>query len=221
MSEPTRSSRNASSHHSPDDLVKKARTGDRAAFSLLVEHYHRRIYSFIAMRVNQRLDAEDLTQETFIRAWQAIAQYDPKYRWTTWLFTIAYRLVVSHYRQHRHTTTLNDNDQRESDQTTQPAYLLEITEESRQVWHTARLVLSEDQYDALWLRYAEELSVAEIAGIVEKNEGHIRVLLHRARQNVAAAIEQSRTQRLARYREEHEANLPISPRTNHAPLEAE
>src|SRR5688572_11814714 len=86
---------------SDESLVLRAQDGSMDAFEQMVARFEGRLFNFIARRLgsgHRQTDAEDLTQETFLRAWRSVSEYRPHFRFSTWLFTIAARLVVDHQR---------------------------------------------------------------------------------------------------------------------------
>ncbi len=80
-------------------LAARARSGCLTSFTELVERFEGRLFNFLLRRTRSIADAEDLAQETFVRAWRAIGQYNPRWQFSTWLFTIAHRLAVTEYRR--------------------------------------------------------------------------------------------------------------------------
>lgn len=159
-------------------LARLAASGDRAAFNELVRRYCQPLAEFAAARLTTFQDAEDIVQETFLRAYMSINSFDPAYSLKNWLFTIAYRLVVSEYRKKR------------------PARLSEqaaeaLTEDSpadspqtRRLWEEVRNLKAGD-CDILWLRYKQNMEIADIAAVMGKSASSIRVQLHRARRRLA------------------------------------
>ena len=128
-----------------------------------------------------------LVQETFIKAYQNLHRYKPDYQFSTWLFTIGIRLCISHYRKAaRNRTGRLELDIK--DEAAGPVEGLIEREEREKLWQQAR-ALSSDQYDALWLRYVEELPIKEIAMVMQKTRVHVKVLLYRARKNMVTILD--------------------------------
>jgi len=172
------------SHDDAHVWACEARDGSKEAFTHLVGRYEAPLFQFLKLRSASREDAEELTQEAFLRAWQRIDTFDSRYRFSTWLFTLGKRLAVSRYRKRRHdalTPEAMDDLCSDSD----PLQSAGAREESDQVWYLAGRVLTEEQRSALWLRYAEGLSTREIADVLERRETTVRVVLFRARQRLA------------------------------------
>ena len=83
------------------ELASLAAQGREAAFRELLSRYERPVFSLVYRMVRDRTLAEDLAQETFIRAFNAIASYDPAYRFSNWIFKIANNLTIDHLRRRR------------------------------------------------------------------------------------------------------------------------
>ena len=160
--------------------IAKAKRGDRDAFGKLYISYLPGIYRYIFFRVGQRReDAEDLSQTTLIRAWEAIGTYSiRKASFRVWLYAIAHNVLIDHYReQNRHgtaelTTSVVDNG-------TSPEEELVTNDVTREV-RMALEKLSDDHKQVVILRYIEDLSYSEIAKITGKREDAMRALHHRA-----------------------------------------
>ena len=75
--------------------------GEEEAFSRLVQRYQRRLTAFLGQLVGNLEIARELSQEAFVRAWNALERFDPKYRFSTWLFRIAHNLGIDHLRRRR------------------------------------------------------------------------------------------------------------------------
>jgi len=173
---------------SAEDLARRSQQGCRASFAELVERYGTRLLRFLRRQTSNLHDAEDLVQDTFVRAYTNINGYRSTYKFSTWLFTIARNLASSRLRrQHRSRTV--------SDVTTVapapgPGPHEEITQgETRQsLWATAQ-TLSPNQYEALWLRYAEDMPIKDIAQVMGKSQVSVKVTLCRARTRLAGKLQ--------------------------------
>lgn len=152
------------------------------AFSLLVGRHHTRVFAFLLALTRHRQDAEDLTQETFLRAWNKFHRYNPDLPLLPWLFTIARRQSISALRRKRPIPA-------EDLTTNEP----EPANRALWLWEIAKAHLTPDAYGALWLHYREELSLKEIAAVLGKREGAIKVILHRARKSLAEKIHGTRS----------------------------
>ncbi|MHC5023515.1 MAG: RNA polymerase sigma factor [Planctomycetota bacterium] len=172
---------------SDEELAGRARAGSLPCFAELVTRFEGRIYNFLRRRTPIATDAEDLTQDTFLRAWERLGQYEPGRRFSTWLFTIAARLAINHHRQAKRsrrrleTVAMNPTARRFDD----PADAAAERDLGRHAWALAARVLTNDQQAVLWLRYAESLPVPEIGRIMRRSALSVRVQLFRARQSLA------------------------------------
>lgn len=159
------------------DDATLARDGSAAAFGILISRHHARVFAFLLALTRHRQDAEDLTQETFLRAWKKFHHYNPDLPLQPWLFTIARRLSISALRRTRPIPA-------DAIAFAEP----ESTSRALWVWEVAKAHLTPDAYGAIWLHYREELPLKEIATIMGKREGAIKVILHRARKSLAEKI---------------------------------
>ncbi|RYD21169.1 MAG: RNA polymerase sigma factor [Verrucomicrobiaceae bacterium] len=158
-------------------LVGQARQGSTAAFGELVHRYHGRVFGFLLTLTRHRQDAEDLTQETFLRAWNKLHRFDPAQPLLPWLFTLARRQSIAALRKRRPLP----------EELPFPAET-ENTPPVSWIWECARKELSAEVYSAVWLHYAEELSMRQVADVLGKREGAVKVMLHRARKSLAESI---------------------------------
>ncbi len=174
------------------DLAAHAQAGSLSSFARLVERFEGPLFNFLLRRTGSAADAEDLTQDAFVRAWQRIDQYDPRWQFSTWLFTIAARLAITHVRRHRSERAKWRLARPGSPHEDDPARLVAQREQGGLLWDLADRVLSEPQRAALWLRYAEGLSVRDIASVLGKTQIAVRVRLFRARKTLMVhALEKS------------------------------
>ncbi len=86
---------------SSEELAVKCQAGCRDSFEMLVKRFETRVFHFICRFIGNPHDAEDLTQDTFVSAFKGIQRYEPAFAFSTWLFTIAKRAALSHFRSHR------------------------------------------------------------------------------------------------------------------------
>ncbi len=168
-----------------EDLARQSQAGSLSAFDELIIRYHRRIYAFVAQSCSNATDAAEVTQETFIKAFQAIGSFDPRRSFAAWLFTIARRKCIDHHRASR---SAGQGPMPELADWQNPADHLAQQEDRRDLWMVARAVLPEAQFQALWLKYAEEMSVEETAQVLRRTQTHVKVLLFRARRALARAL---------------------------------
>ena len=167
---------------SPEELAVRCQKGSIEAFEALVEMYQGRLFQYLWQMTGQAQDAEDLTQEAFVKAFRAIDRYDPAQSFSTWLYTIAKRSALNHFRAARRGEELDlaENEAGPDD----PAGLLARKDRTRSIWDAARR-LKPKIFEALWLRYGEDFSVEETARIMGTSQIHVKVLIHRGRRQLA------------------------------------
>lgn len=171
---------------SDETLAAESAAGSEASFEELVRRFTPRLFRFLRPKTASDQEAEDLVQETLRKAFQNIARFDAGYRFSTWLYTIAHRQAISFFRVRRVSAAAPAEA---VDGSSGPEDLLIHREEVRIFWALARR-LPRQQYQAFWLRYAEDLSVAEIARVMKRPAAHVRVILHRGRLKLAAAFKE-------------------------------
>jgi RNA polymerase sigma-70 factor (ECF subfamily) len=169
--------------HREEDLVRRAQRREPEAFAQLYEEHLDRIYRYVVLRVRSQADAEDITQQVFLKALENIGSY----RWrgmpfASWLFRIAHNLVVDHWkkksRQKVEAVAPEEVDQM-AESSDDPATLAELKFDVKQL-SVACEQLSDGQREIVSLRFAGGLSVAEAAKVMGKSEGAVKVLQHAA-----------------------------------------
>jgi RNA polymerase sigma-70 factor (ECF subfamily) len=167
-----------------EKLIQKAVRGDSSAFGLLYDHYQPMIYRFVAVKVGRREEAEDITHQVFMNAWQNIASYRHRgHPFSSWLYRIARNQVIDHYRSQREQISLEQADLEQltapwSAQTDLPLKL-----EIEKVLFAIKN-LKPDYQDVIALRFIEEYSIKETAVVMKKTEGAVKLIQHRAIQEL-------------------------------------
>ena len=160
-------------------LVRRAAARDARAFARLYDRYVDKIFRYIFYKVGSRTDAEDLTAQVFLKAWEAIGRYRITERpFSAWLYRIAHNLVVDHFRVQRNVLSIDDVPQPET-----PAADLDDLAQSHLTADTLKRAISRlttDQGRVIILRFIEGYSTEEVALLMGKGEGAIRTLQHRA-----------------------------------------
>lgn len=171
---------------SDEQLARQGRAGSLDAFEELVLRYENRVYAFVVRACRNPEDAAEVTQDTFVKVYQALPQYDPGRPFAPWLFTIARRKCIDRRRARPPEEAAPVPESTELDD---PADLLARKEERKGLWECAHRILPEPQFQALWLRYAEEMNVRQIAQVLRKTRTHVKVLLFRARRRLSAGLD--------------------------------
>jgi len=169
---------------SAEELARRTTGGCRASFAELVVRYSPGLYQFLRRRTDNAQDAEDLVQDTFVRAFENIDRYRSSYKFSTWLFTIARRLASSSWRSKRLSPPLTHV----KPSCPGPHEAMARQETQRSLWDAARK-LTANQHQVLCLRYAEDMTIREIAKVMGKSQVNVKVLLYRGRTNLANKLQ--------------------------------
>lgn len=187
-SEPTRPS--------TDDqtLALRAKQGCMDSFEELVRRYQVPLLHFLKQFSNET-DAEDIAQDTFIRAYDNLKRYRARWRFSTWLFTIGRRLTINSRRRKRVVNEASRYDvtsiESAHGNAAEPDAALAAEENKRNIWEVAASVLTKDQHTAIWLYYVEDMPVKEIAAVLGRFVPATKMVLHRARQKLMPALEET------------------------------
>jgi RNA polymerase sigma-70 factor (ECF subfamily) len=171
------------------DLIRRCLAGDQKAYRDLVRRYQRPVFSVVVRMVRRAEDAEDITQETFVRMFRALDRYDPERPFTAWLFTIASRLAIDHLRRRRvQTVSLSQSEPGSSEEHTidvedhglKPD---EVTSHHEEEKRSQDLIdsLPEHYRIVVLLRHQQDLSYEEIADALNLPLGTVKARIHRAR----------------------------------------
>lgn len=158
------------------DLVIKCLNGSEKDFEVLIKRYSKKLYLFILNRTGNREDTEDIIQETFLKAYKNLSGYDPKWNFSTWIYTIAMRTSVSHF---RHTNVREKTPIFPFSQSESPEEKI-MKNDVNDIWDAAGK-LGSVKYEVIRLRYGDGLTIKEIGKITGKTSVNIRVILYRAK----------------------------------------
>ncbi len=164
-----------------ETLVGEALEGSEPAFAELVLRYRDRLLRFLLSRSASLADAEDAIQDTFVSAYRYLHSFDPRWRFSTWIFRIAIRNVASNGASE---ATVDEEVAGDSD----PLAECIAASDRDNLWLTARRVLGTEAYDAMWLRFGEDLSVRDIARVLDRSESWVKVNLLRAKRRLSDAL---------------------------------
>jgi RNA polymerase sigma-70 factor (ECF subfamily) len=175
-----------------EQLAIAAQRGCRASFETIVERMQGPLLGYLQRLSASREDAEDLVQDTFVRAYRKIDRYHENWRLSTWLFTIARRLCINRRRQQqraRQKIADSTGDMKWLEHSRDPAAALIAAEERQQLWQIASALLSEPELTALWLFYVEDMPVAEIGRVLKRSTAGVKSVMFRARRRLLPAFE--------------------------------
>jgi len=174
-----------------DELVRRAQAGDSDAFSKLVLEHQRFVFNLALRALSDPQDAEDLSQEAFLRAWSGLPRFRRKARFQTWLYRIVVNLCYNRMpRLSRELAQMGDEEVdfiEETRSTHSPAAALNASE-LREYLYGQIDALPESQRLLITLRFQGDLSYAEISQIVDMPLGTVKTGIFRARKKLREAL---------------------------------
>ncbi|MAY75329.1 MAG: hypothetical protein CMJ31_11535 [Phycisphaerae bacterium] len=172
-------------------IIEAAIAGDRTAAGDLIRHHQRSVYAYL-LRMSGRPDvAEDMAQEAFVRVLTNLERFDFRYRFSTWLFTIARRLLLNHLQKMKpayDTDAVFGAEGRGGDAPIGGALFNEQTTQRRSVIDVALQDLSADQREVVVLFHQLDWPIALIAQHLDMPEGTVKSHLHRGRRRLREAL---------------------------------
>ena len=164
-------------------LAIAAQGGCIESFESLVGQFEKPLYHFLLAKTRNHHQAEDLLQDTFLITYRKLAQFNPDYPFSSWIFTIANRKAISHYRRQKSWV----EEVEFAIETTASSEVIEH-EWARSLWAHAKRLLTENHFTALRLFYSEGMTIDEVAAAMERKPNSVKVWLHRARKRLAREL---------------------------------
>ncbi|MCL4405929.1 MAG: sigma-70 family RNA polymerase sigma factor [Patescibacteria group bacterium] len=166
------------------NLIIRAKGGEAEAFGLLYDEYLPKIYRFVLLKTGHREEAEDLTHQVFLQAWRSIRAYNDRgYPFSSWLYRIARNLTVDYYRRFRPAVSLADAELLSRDDGDDPIAKFDLAEESTRLTRNLQK-LKDIEQTVVIMRFVDEFSIKETAAAVDKSEGAVKLIQHRAIQKL-------------------------------------
>ena len=177
-----------------DDLyyIEAVRKGNVQAFSFLVEKYQKLVYTLALKLLKKPEDAEEMAQDTFIKAYQKLDSYEGKSKFSTWLYSITYNACISELRKRRiEFKSLDDRQISDQDEQKMHDYYRETKKEDQEKYLNLALEkLPEDDQVLVTLYYYESQSMDEISVITGLTVSNIKVKIHRARKRMYSLLQE-------------------------------
>jgi RNA polymerase sigma-70 factor (ECF subfamily) len=182
------------------EIVALAREGREAAYRELVRRYERPVFSLVLRMVRDRQLAEDLAQETFVKALNAIATYRPEYKFSSWIFKIANNAAIDHLRRREVNTLSLDGAPNATSQDDIEATALQVGDktetplaelESRELGSAIERAIGQlrpEYRSCILLRHVEGLAYEEIAQMLDLPLGTVKTYIHRARHELRGML---------------------------------
>ncbi|WP_016778492.1 RNA polymerase sigma factor [Anaerophaga thermohalophila] len=171
------------------ELVNQAKEGQTEAFSRLVEKYRQKVFQTSMGFLHNADDAEDLTQDIFVKVWHSLKSFDGRSTFSTWLYRIAVNQAINRVRKNKLRSFVGiNNEVNESQYSGNYAEEnLEREEQKKQIWQAINKLKS-NQKKAFVLFYYQELSIKEVAEVMDMSQKATESLVFRARKNLQKAL---------------------------------
>lgn len=178
-------------HQSDQYYIDKVLDGEVNAFAVLVERYQNLVYTVIFRMVKNKEQSEEVAQDTFVKAYESLSKYRGEAKFSTWLYTIAYRKSLDMLKASKRMITSNVIDEiNEGDiEMVNDALHLLQQKEKKQIILDCILRLPEEEAAIITLYYYEEKSVKEITKITGLKTDNIKIKLYRSRKKLYSMLE--------------------------------
>lgn len=177
-----------------NNLLFKAQSGDQESFGLIYGLYSQKIYRFIYLKIGHKELAEDLLSDTFVKAWLKIKQVNSHKALSSWLYQVAKNNIIDYYRLKKTTVNLEEVEDTLED-SVNPVDETNLSIEQKKTLEFLEQLPS-DQAQVIRYKFFEDLTNQEIAHIMNKNEGAIRVIQHRAILKLKELLDKSKKKAL-------------------------
>jgi len=170
-------------HLTDDEIVKRVLAGDSGLFELLIRRHDQRVYRAARAIVRNETDADDIVQETYLRAFQHLSQFEARAKFSTWLLRIAIHEALARYRENARFEDLDEISESEkahADPCSSPEQIA-VRGEIREMVQRAIDELPPTLRTVLMLRQIEGMSISEAAEVLEISQDNLNVRLHRAK----------------------------------------
>jgi len=173
-------------------IIESCLLGNTQMFSRLIDKYKNMVYNLAYRMSNDSHEAEDISQEAFLRAYQSLARFNPSYKFSTWLYQITVNIIRDKFKRKKidyvSLDTPIETDDSEfypqpADSSNNPEQIITLQEDAQTI-QKAILSLSLKYREVVVLRHLQDLSYIEIANILRLPQGTVKVRLYRAREQL-------------------------------------
>lgn len=188
----SRDSRSRAVTDDTDDatLACRAAAGCVESFAALARRHQVPVVHYVRrLAAHSGIDADDVAQDAFLQAWRRIGDYDHRWAFSTWLFTIARRTWLNAVRACRRRRVREAAVATAGVGGEEPSAGVIAGERATRLWDVARAELKEREFTAVWLRYVEEKTMTEIAAVLDRPVATVKVMLFRARRRLEPLVQ--------------------------------
>jgi RNA polymerase sigma-70 factor (ECF subfamily) len=174
-------------------IINKVLKGDANAFAYLVDTYKNLVFTLAFKMTKSREEAEEVSQDTFIKAFKNLKNFKGDSKFSTWLYRIAYHTsldAIKKNKKHQNSFEINDVTFNQIKSVEDTLQTIERKERAKMI-DACLLELPEDERSIIWLFYYEELSLKEITEVTSLSEANIKVKLHRARKKLLTIVKEN------------------------------
>jgi RNA polymerase sigma factor (sigma-70 family) len=173
--------------------IDKVINGDTNAFAYLVDAYKDMVFSLAFKMTKNREEAEEVSQDTFIKAFKNLNKFKGDSKFSTWLYRIGYHACLDAIKKNKnHNNSLEINEITFNKIQSVDTILQGIERKERAtVMNDCLLKLPEEERSIIWMFYFDELSLKEIIEVTSLSEANLKVKLHRARKRLLAIVEEN------------------------------
>lgn len=173
--------------------ITKVINGDTNAFVYLVDNYKNMVFSLAFKMTKSREEAEEVSQDTFIKAYKNLKKFKGDSKFSTWLYRIAYYTSLDAIKKNKNTNSTFDINEVTFNQIKAVEHILEGIErkERTKVMDACLQKLPDEERSIIWMFYYDELSLKEIIEVTGLSEANLKVKLHRARKKLLTIVKEN------------------------------
>lgn len=173
------------------ELIDRILKGEWRNFAILVDKYETKVFNYVNYLMNNREDAEEMVQDTFVKAYRSLSQFRGDAAFSTWLIRIAHRNCLTHFRKKAPLNVSLENVTNSSagNMVHSPTKSLHL-DDRQQVLNRALAQLKPDERSAVTLFYYQELSLQEICDVTDLTLSNVKILLHRSRKKLLEILKE-------------------------------
>ena len=174
-------------------LVASILNGNTAEYAKLVDQYKDLVYTLAIRMLKNREEAEEVSQDTFIKAYKNLSKFKGDSKFSTWLYRIAYHTSLDAIKKNKNTTNTYDINEVTFNQIKAVEHILEGIErkERAELMEVCLQKMADEERSIIWMFYYDELSLKEIIEVTGLQEANIKVKLHRARKKLLTIVKEN------------------------------